>query len=46
MRTHEQEKNINPLFYIVTYPQESSKENEDPKKPLDPKAYISFKQER
>lgn len=38
MRTDEQEKNINPLLYIFTCPQESSEENENPKKPLDPKA--------
>lgn len=44
MRTDEQEKNINPLLYIFTCPQESSEENENPKKPLDPKAYMSFKQ--
>lgn len=45
MRTDEQEKNISPLLYIVTCPHESSEENENLKKPLDPKAYISFKQE-
>lgn len=41
-KTVKQKKKINILFNIFTYTQKSSEANEDLKKPLEPKAYISF----